>query len=66
MSDSNSTSKNLSELLEDNGEARSYFNTLPEFVRETLMLTKGNITGIDELKSCAANICEQHVFHADC
>ncbi len=51
--------KNLTELLESNNEARNYFDTLPEFVRETLMQTKGDITQFDELKSCAQNLCRQ-------
>lgn len=49
--------KNLAQLLESNHEARSYFDTLPEFVRETIMQSKGDISDLNELKSCAQNIC---------
>ncbi|MDD6396237.1 MAG: hypothetical protein PUB37_08695 [Firmicutes bacterium] len=49
--------KNLTQLLDNDNEARSYFDALPEFVRETLMQSKGDISEISELKSCAQNLC---------
>lgn len=51
--------KNLAQLLENDHEARSYFDTLPEFVRETLMQSKGDISDLDELKNCAQNLCRE-------
>lgn len=51
--------KNLTQLLESNTEARSYFDTLPEFVRETLMQSKGDISDLSELKNCAQNLCRE-------
>lgn len=55
---SNTSHKSLSQFLENNYEARNYFDTLPEFVRETLMQAKGDITDVEELKRCAQNICK--------
>lgn len=49
--------KNLTQLLDNDNEARSYFDALPEFVRETLMQSKGDISDLSELKSCAQNLC---------
>ncbi|MGN0473685.1 MAG: hypothetical protein ACI4IJ_01215 [Acutalibacteraceae bacterium] len=49
--------KNLTQLLDNDNEARSYFDALPEFVRETLMQSKGDISEISELKNCAQNLC---------
>lgn len=54
----NMSIKSLSQLLENNVDAKNYFDTLPEFVRETLMQTKGDISDISELKNCAQNICK--------
>lgn len=54
----NMSIKSLSQLLENNVDAKNYFDTLPEFVRETLMQTKGDISDMSELKNCAQNICK--------
>lgn len=56
----NTSQKSLSQFLESNDEAKNYFDTLPEFVRETLMQAKGDITNVEELKSCAQNICKNN------
>lgn len=56
----NTSQKSLSQFLESNDEAKNYFDTLPEFVRETLMQAKGDITDVEELKSCAQNICKNN------
>lgn len=56
----NTSQKSLSQFLESNDETKNYFDTLPEFVRETLMQAKGDITDVEELKSCAQNICKNN------
>lgn len=56
----NTSQKSLSKFLENNHEAKSYFDTLPEFVRETLMQSKNDICSMEELKNCAQNICKNN------
>ena len=46
----------LAQLLENDSESKAYFDSLPEFIRETLMQSKGLISDAAELKSCAENI----------
>ena len=44
---------------EYNEEMKSYFNSLPLIVQETIMQTGVKLCSLDELKECAQNLMEQ-------
>ena len=42
-----------------NQEMQQYFNTLPQFVKETLILSGPEMNTLQELKCCAENLMKK-------
>jgi len=46
----------LNEVLENESEARQYFNTLPDYVREQIQSRSGGVNSFESLKDYAENL----------
>lgn len=47
---------NLHELLRDDSEARSYYDSLPEYVQETIAERADNVNSLLSLRDYAQNL----------
>ena len=46
----------LNEVLENESEAREYYNTLPDYVREQIQSRAGGVNSFESLKDYAENL----------
>lgn len=47
---------NLDTLLRSNAEAKAYFNSLPDYVRDQISTRPGGVNSLDSLKDYAENL----------
>lgn len=48
--------KELFDLIEQDGQAKQYFNTLPDYVQETLCQRAGRVNSYESLRDYAQNL----------